>query len=183
MKYFTSGEVMNKARTLLLILLFQLTIQDAIAQHYLKSSVFSNGAVHLSNESYSLNATVGQPVIGIISGNTYRNHIGFWYNDNQFMTSIGDGFKQAPENFELLQNYPNPFNTVTHIRYVLPEPAYVQLEVFNLLGQSISTLVNSKMPAGIHETRFSAMKLPAGYYIYSIHANEFQEIKRMIIIK
>ena len=175
MKYFTSG--------LLMILLFFLAINDAIAQSYLKSSVFSNGGVHLSNETYTLNATVGQPAVGIISGNPYRNHVGFWYIDDQFMTSTGAGFKQTPLNFELLQNYPNPFNTVTHIRYILPEPAYVHLEVLNLLGQSIITLVNSKMPDGTHDIRFSAKDLAAGYYLYSIHANEFHEIKRMIIIK
>ena len=183
MKYFILGKVSNKICTLMLMILLLLTIKDATAQHYLKGSVFSNGAVSLSNESYLVNSTLGQALIGRIAHDLYQNHIGFWYSGNTFETTIDESYKSTPEKFELFQNYPNPFYPVTLIRYALPKPTFIRLEVINLMGQRMLTLVNSKMPAGIHEARFSEKNLPAGYYFYSIHTDEFHEVKRMILIR
>ena len=80
-------------------------------------------------------------------------------------------------------NYPNPFNPTTTIKYPLPKSEKVKIEIFNLLGQKISTLLNKQMPAGSHEVEFTAKDLPSGVYLYRIEAGEFHETKKMILIK
>lgn len=183
MKYFTPGKVIHMIMTLTCMICILYAMQDACAQDYLKRSVFSNGAGRLSNASYILSSTLGQPVIGKVSNSLYRNHVGFWYYDDQFVATIDEGIYLLPKTYELFQNYPNPFYPVTVIRYALPNPAFVHLEVYNPLGQLISTLVNSTMPGGVHAVYFRAGNLPAGSYIYSIRTDEFHEVKRMVLIR
>ena len=75
---------------------------------------------------------------------------------------------QGPENYMLYQNYPNPFNSFTTIRYELPDPAYVKLIVFDVLGREVSRLVNEEKPAGRYSVQFDAGKLSSGVYFYRI---------------
>jgi len=91
--------------------------------------------------------------------------------------------KNIPHQFKLYQNYPNPFNPTTTIKYTIPKSEKVNIEVFNLLGQKISTLLNKQMPAGSHEIEFTAMDLPSGVYPHRIEAGEYQDVKKMILIK
>jgi len=88
-----------------------------------------------------------------------------------------------PESFSLFQNYPNPFNPSTRIRFTLPTAESVKIELFTTLGQRIATLLNKPMNAGMHEIEFNAMNLTSGIYYYSIQAGEFQDVKKMILIK
>ena len=83
----------------------------------------------------------------------------------------------------LSYNYPNPFNPSTKIKYDLPKQENVKIEIFNLLGQKIETLVNKQMPSGSYEVEFTAKHLPSGVYLYRIEAGEFHEIKKMLLIK
>jgi hypothetical protein len=88
-----------------------------------------------------------------------------------------------PETFSLEQNYPNPFNPVTTITYSLAEPVEVQLEVFNMLGQHVHTLVNSKQQAGKHSATFDANRLSSGVYIYRLRAGNFTQTRKLTLIK
>ncbi len=96
-------------------------------------------------------------------------------------TSVATG--EAPAEFALKQNYPNPFNPVTQIRYDLPESADVRLEVFNVQGQRVAVLVNSTQNAGAHTVSFNAQNLSSGVYLYRLQAGEFQQIRKMTLIK
>ncbi len=87
------------------------------------------------------------------------------------------------ENFALYQNYPNPFNPVTAISYRLPAVSDVVLSVYNVLGQKIATLVTTKQPAGVHTVEWNAGNMASGVYYYQIIAGEYQDIKKMILIK
>ena len=82
-----------------------------------------------------------------------------------------------------LQNYPNPFTQFTTIEYQIPQEGIVKLSVYDLQGKQIATLINKNQPAGIYRINFSADKLPPGTYIYKIHAGEFVETKKLIVIK
>lgn len=89
----------------------------------------------------------------------------------------------VPTEFELLQNYPNPFNPTTVIRFGIPVASQVQLNVYNVLGQQVRTLVEQKLNAGFHEVDFDASGLPSGIYLYRIQAEGYLAIKKMMLIK
>jgi hypothetical protein len=83
----------------------------------------------------------------------------------------------------LIQNYINPLNTTTILIQSLPKAEKVKIEVYNILGQKIETLLNKRMTAGYHEIEFNAQNLPSAIYFYRIQAREFQEKKKMILLK
>lgn len=86
--------------------------------------------------------------------------------------------------YSLSQNYPNPFNPETMISYILPEAGNVDLSIYNILGQKISTLVSIKQTAGEYQIQYDANKLAAGVYYYKLQVdNIFVEIKKMVLIK
>jgi hypothetical protein len=74
----------------------------------------------------------------------------------------------APVNYVLYQNYPNPFNSFTTIRYELPDPAFVKLVVYDVLGREVKRLVNEEKPAGWYSVQFDANNLSSGVYFYKI---------------
>jgi len=88
-----------------------------------------------------------------------------------------------PKAFTLAQNYPNPFNPITKIKYALPKDCYVKLEVYNILGQKVVSLVDGKQKAGYKTTRWDAGSLSSGIYFYRLKAGDFVETKKMILLK
>lgn len=88
-----------------------------------------------------------------------------------------------PTRFQLLQNYPNPFNPSTVISYLLPARTRVVLEVFNLLGQKVGTLVDKQQSAGEHIVTFSAGKLASGVYFYRLQAGTLVATKKLMVLK
>ncbi len=89
----------------------------------------------------------------------------------------------TPGSFQLEQNYPNPFNPSTSIVFNLQESAHVTLEVFNIQGQHIETLVNSSLSAGVHTVNFNASQLASGLYLYRLQAGSFVQTRKMQLIK
>jgi hypothetical protein len=103
---------------------------------------------------------------------------------------VFDGFTSAPEppaeaprEFALLQNYPNPFNPVTVIAFDLARDGRTTLEVFDVLGRRVRTLVDGMLPAGEHRVTLDAASLPSGTYIYRLQAVEFTQSRKMLLLK
>jgi hypothetical protein len=99
-----------------------------------------------------------------------------------------DPLNEIPAEFALHQNYPNPFNPTTTIKYDLKENAQVRLNIYNVLGQLVKTLVNEKQTAGYKEipwngTNQDGVKAGSGIYIYRIETNNFVQLKKMILLK
>jgi len=78
--------------------------------------------------------------------------------------------ESLPKEFALDQNYPNPFNPSTAIQFALPKESHVQLEIFNLLGERMVTLVNETRQAGYYSEQFDATGLASGLYLYRLQA-------------
>jgi hypothetical protein len=88
-----------------------------------------------------------------------------------------------PKEYKLLQNYSNPFNPSTKIGYELPNAGFVELKVFDVLGNEVANLVNGEMNAGRHEITFNAKNLSSGMYFYRIKAGNFVKTMKMILMK
>ena len=88
-----------------------------------------------------------------------------------------------PGTFQLEQNFPNPFNPTTAITYAVPAAGHVTLEVFDLLGRSVSVLVDGVAGAGEYTVQFDAANLPSGMYLYRLTAGEQTSIRKMTLLK
>ncbi len=86
-------------------------------------------------------------------------------------------------NFNLFQNYPNPFNPSTTLSYQIPANSYVNLTVYNSLGQTVSELVNEYQSEGKYSLEFDANNLSNGIYFYKLVANNYSETKKMMLLK
>ncbi|MDH3268744.1 MAG: S8 family serine peptidase, partial [Ignavibacteria bacterium] len=89
----------------------------------------------------------------------------------------------SPDKFSLEQNYPNPFNPSTIIQYAIGSKQFVQLKVFDVLGNEIITLVDEEKSVGTYRVKFSAKGLSTGIYFYKLQAGSFVDIKKMILLR
>jgi Secretion system C-terminal sorting domain len=103
-----------------------------------------------------------------------------WLNDPVSSVRFGDGF---PASFELAQNYPNPFNPVTTITYSVPREAKVKLEVYDLLGRRVATLVDGLQQVGTHSVSFGGSSLASGVYLYRLSAPDQMITRKMVLMK
>ena len=149
------------------------------------------GNVTELNDLISINTASGAgTIIGSVG---YKNILGLAYS--RAITDVEDDNNSSltPANYVLRQNYPNPFNPTTRIDFSLPATSNVKLEIFNILGQKLVTLLNEQMTSGNHSVTWDARdangnKLTSGIYLYKlvaagINGNEFQNTKKMILMK
>ncbi len=88
-----------------------------------------------------------------------------------------------PEQFVLSQNYPNPFNSETEIKFEIPKRSFTKLVLYDILGNDVSTLVNDELNPGSYIVNFNGSYLSSGVYFYKLSTNDFNETKKMIILK
>ncbi len=88
-----------------------------------------------------------------------------------------------PNNFNLSQNYPNPFNPYTSIEFSIPSRSKVNIDVFDLNGRKVATLVNSELSAGTYNVKWDATEVSSGTYFYRMTAGNFYQTKKMLLIK
>lgn len=99
-------------------------------------------------------------------------------------TTLSNGIlSELPAELALGQNYPNPFNPTTRIAFELPSSQFVKLSVFNMLGQEVSTLLQSEMNAGSHFVNFDASQLSSGVYVYRLEAGGQVITRKMTLVK
>ena len=94
-----------------------------------------------------------------------------------------DGGKDLPKVFALEQNYPNPFNPSTKISYQLPERSFVSLNVFDVLGREVATLINEEKEPGTYSTVWNAKNAASGMYFYRLTAGAFTDVKKLLLVK
>jgi hypothetical protein len=108
---------------------------------------------------------------------------------------VGDGVgiedesdNNLPSGFGIKQNYPNPFNSETMIEFRIPEPGYVSLEIYNILGEKVKTLVSEPMDIGNYKLRWDGLgndnqPVPSGVYFYRLTSNSLNQTKKMTLLK
>ena len=97
-------------------------------------------------------------------------------------------FETVPIKYALSQNYPNPFNPITSLQYDLPNNGLVNITIYDMMGRTVKTLVNSSQTAGYHSLRWDTTNnqgepVSAGVYLYKIQAGDFSQTKKMILLK
>ena len=110
----------------------------------------------------------------------------FWLGGQEL--KISENFDVIPDEFVLHQNYPNPFNPTTSINYDLPANEFVSINVFDLMGREVKTLVNKNQTAGYKSIQWNATNnqgqpVSAGVYFYAVQVGEHRQTKKMILLK
>jgi hypothetical protein len=88
-----------------------------------------------------------------------------------------------PLRYSLEQNYPNPFNPITKIQYAVGNRQFVNLKVYDILGNEVAALVNEEKQPGVYEVEFNAKDLSSGIYFYQLSAGDFNDAKKLILLK
>jgi hypothetical protein len=130
--------------------------------------------------------TSGSLTFRFVSNNTWNNSgWGAVIKSTQGVTGVEEdqNNNEIPSIFALEQNYPNPFNPTTNIKYSLPKSSFVELKVYDVLGNEVATLVNEEQSAGVYRADFDASELTSGVYIASISAGNFSNAIKMILMR
>jgi hypothetical protein len=125
---------------------------------------------------------------GMVFGSSGELYISSYANGQIIkVTGIPVGIKSENEHtlskYNLYQNYPNPFNPTTTIQFALPNESFAKLEIFNSLGEKVSTLVSENLKAGTYEYEWNAKDLSSGVYFYRLNTRNYSEIKKMILMR
>ena len=101
----------------------------------------------------------------------------------QVVISGINGYSIFAKHFSLFQNYPNPFNPGTRIEFNLSKSSDVTLKIFNILGEEVETLLSAFLHSGFYSQQWDASMMPSGIYYYQLQAGEYQEVKKMMLMK
>jgi hypothetical protein len=132
--------------------------------------------------------TLGGPIVIANSDHTQADTgvvriSGFQVIYPKYLTSVVQTPVQQPKTFSLQQNYPNPFNPSTRINFEIPARGFVTLEVFDVLGRKVATLVNEDLGTGSYERTFDAGLLPSGVYFDRLVEGNLVNTSKLMLVK
>jgi len=176
------------------ILLLCTPVVTSKAGYLIFSDVVASSGCEAKSDSFLLGFSVAQPVIGLSSDSVYVESAGFWHWRMPWpVPDLGvksqPSFELSlPKEYSLSQNFPNPFNPVTSINYSLPEAVYVKLEIYNILGQKVRTLVDKPQVAGYKTVRWDGRdkdrrEMASGVYFYRLEAGRYSSTKKLLLLK
>ena len=140
--------------------------QDTLPTYVSTGSTFESvtGVVYFAFSNYKLIPRKNADIVG-------------------FVTDVKDEANSQPSAYHLNQNYPNPFNPSTIISYSIPHSGLVTVKVYNMLGQEVQTLVNQFQSSGNHQVSFNGSSLSSGVYFYRINSENYNMVRKMILLK
>lgn len=147
-----------------------------------KRLTVSSGGGVASDGIYTNTVIIGQTASGQTGDSIFSGGGGFLGGGDDWLSAIYDE-PIIPLEFMLMQNYPNPFNPGTTIEYALARPGHVRMEVFNILGQRLTVLVDEYLEAGYHKYTWNASGVPTGVYFYRIRSGDFEKTRKMLLLK
>jgi hypothetical protein len=146
--------------------------------------VYSGGDMNVAFDiaDFDQDSTLDLAVLSSFSG---KQCIYLFPGSNYSYTSVKNKeiSSLVVDKITLAQNYPNPFNPTTTINYQLPKNSDVTLSIYNILGQKVAVLVNSKQIAGNYNVQWNASKFPSGLYFYKLQIKNNTQIRKMMLIK
>jgi hypothetical protein len=104
-------------------------------------------------------------------------------NHRTLSLAVKSGNPSLPTRYELSHNYPNPFNPTTTIEFALPRAGHVELTVYNVLGQVVTSLMDEDLPAGYHSVTWEASRYASGVYFYRLKAGDYVRTRKMMLLK
>ena len=119
--------------------------------------------------------------VGTSSEDVYFDNI--FLSNGSWPTTVSAQSAGSPISFQLYQNYPNPFNPKTTIKFELPEESYVTLDIFDITGKRVHTLIKSDLGAGVHSLQWDGSDQASGVYFLIITAKNFNQAMKMSLIK
>lgn len=105
------------------------------------------------------------------------------YQSGYILTGINHEGQEIPTVYSLSQNYPNPFNPVTNVHFTIPKDGIVSFKVYNMLGEEMAVYMNGFLKAGSYNAEIEAQNWASGTYFYTLKAGDFNETKKMILVK
>lgn len=148
-------------------------------------SFTKNYSTQSNSSGYNIQTSIGRSIVGI--SHSFKQSI----QSNPFLKNFRneninpdvDEITGLPIDFSLYQNYPNPFNPSTVIQFSIPEESFVNLTIYNLLGEKVAVLVDELKSPGNFNISWQAGKLSSGIYVYTLHSGDFFESKKLILLK
>lgn len=145
----------------------------------------------LSKTDHKVSSSLGQSVIGTQRGVTKSVYAGFWSPWATWAAPVDweeDDPSRLPDDFDLYQNYPNPFNLNTVIAYALPKTSDVNIQIYNILGQKVKTLLDELQTLGYKKIQWNGTDdndnaVSSGIYFYRIVAGDFVKCRKMTLLK
>jgi hypothetical protein len=186
---FQQGGLVKDIATVKYIDGFNISVITEEEMYTTRSNCTFTGEEELPDDIYFLRAGVrfGLGSESLNPGDTtitdFVGTLGLGILKKESLTNINDIKNSIFDHFDLQQNYPNPFNPSTTIQFSIPEQSFVKLEVFNTLGEKVTTLVAEELTSGNYEYEWNAENLPSGIYLYKLSTNNFSEMKKMILLK
>jgi hypothetical protein len=140
----------------------------------------------LTGGTFSLSGTAGQPDAGLLSGGAFALQGGFWGVPIQSAVDAGPPTVLVPG--RLAPAYPNPFSASTELAFAIAHEAPVRLEVFDLMGQRVRTLVNGTSPAGSYRVHWDGagedgQRLPSGMYFIRLNSESTHATQRVVLVQ
>ena len=150
----------------------------------IKREIIASGVKKTSRAERKVRHTLGQAVSGSSSNPELVVRHGFWARKGSGpATAVEDPTPSLPKSTRLDQNHPNPFNPRTTISYALSEEGHVTLNVYDVRGRRVATLVNQTQSAGEHSLVFAPEDLASGVYFYQLKAPGFQQVRRLVLAR
>jgi len=171
---------------LILLCCFVLPV-SASAQIVSEFGQFCGGGGPVSAGNFATESSGGLPCVGSATSGAFVNLAGT-YTIPTLSVGVEDDDNLLPYDWSLAQNYPNPFNPCTEIHFSLREGCAVRLDIFNILGQQVRTLVDRELAAGPHSIEWNGLDesgraTATGIYLYRLSAGDFVQSKKMMLLK
>lgn len=146
------------------------------------NGTFRESIIGIGTEPWDIFATDidGDEKVDVLSGVLHKI---IWFQNGGPTTNIDKPITNLPDKIKLRQNFPNPFNSRTKIVFEIPIRTHVKIDLFDLNGRKVKTLVSSYQEPGVHSMDLNGEDMPSGLYFYRIRTSRFQETKKCLLIK